>query len=264
MNVFQNYGKYYDLLYQDKDYVGEANFLIELFKKHNIDNGARLLELGTGTGKHACHLAEQGYFVTGIEQSDIMLEIAGQALATKNTDIANRIKLYKGDIRTWDAEKENQGEQSERFDAVFSLFHVMSYMQNLADLKAVFANIKKQVKSNGVFVFDCWYGPAVLNLKPETRFKIMTDGEYTIERVAQASMDTTKQQVTIDYTLFSKDKDQENYQKFTEQHKMRFLFKSEIELLCEQFDCELTDSFEWMTKADLSQDTWGACFIITL
>lgn len=260
MNVFQNYGKYYDLLYQDKDYVGEANFLIELLKKHNIGNGARLLELGAGTGKHACHLAEQGYFVTGIEQSDVMLEIAGQGLLDKGSSVTDRVKLYKGDIRTWDG----KSNQEQKFDAVFSLFHVMSYMQTLADLKAVFANIKKQVKQSGIFVFDCWYGPAVLSLKPETRFKIMTDGEYTIERVAQASMDTTKQQVTIDYTLFSKDKNQENHQKFTEQHKMRFLFKSEIELLCEQFDCELADSFEWMTKADLSQDTWGACFVITL
>jgi len=260
MNVFQNYAKYYDLLYQDKDYIDEAKFLTTLLRQYNIGSDANLLELGAGTGKHACYLAEQGYFVTGIEQSDIMLEIADRALSAQSADIAEHVKLYKGDIRTWD----RKANQEKKFDAVFSLFHVMSYMQSLTDLKFVFANIKKQVKPGGIFIFDCWYGPAVLNLKPETRFKIMTDGEYTIERVAQSSMDTTKQQVTVDYTLFAKDKDQGKYQKFTEQHIMRFLFKSEIELLCNQFDVQLVDNFEWMTKAALSENTWGACFVIKL
>jgi hypothetical protein len=77
-------------------------------------------------------------------------------------------------------------------------------------------------------------------------------------------MNTTQQQVTIDYTLFAKDKAQESYQKFEEQHTMRFLFKSEVELLCEQFGFQLLDNFEWMTKAALSQETWGACFVIKL
>lgn len=256
MDVFQNYGKYYDLLYQDKDYQSEANFLIDVLSHRGIEHDAKLLELGSGTGKHAVCLAEQGYYITGVEQSDSMLELAGQTVANHNPQIAHRIKLLKGDIRTW------QCEQDRKFDAAFSLFHVMSYLPELADIKSVFSNLKKQVKKNGIFIFDCWYGPAVLNLKPEMRYKVMTDGQYTIERIAEPKMRLKDHQVTIDYTLFAKDSAESHYQKFKEQHKMRFLFKSEVELLCEHFDCQLLDCFEWLTKAPLSEDTWGACFVI--
>lgn len=254
MKVFQDYAKYYNLLYQDKEYAKEATFLIELLKKYDVKPGAKIWELGTGTAKHAYYLAEQGYEIIGVEQSEVMLEIAGDYLANK--PFAKNIELHKGDIRDW--------QSMHRYDVAISLFHVMSYLTSLQDLKKVFANIKRQIKPNGYFIFDCWYGPAVLNLKPETRFKIMQDDELMIERVANPHLDVTNQQVTIDYTLFVREKQAELYSKYQEQHQMRFLFLSEIELICQAFDMQVVEHFEWLTKAPLSENTWGACFVVKL
>lgn len=254
MKVFENYAKYYNLLYQDKDYQKETAFLIELLKKYDVKSGSKIWELGTGTAKHAYYLAEQGYEVIGVEQSEVMLEIAGDYLANK--PFAKNILLHKGDIREWQSEQQ--------YDVAISLFHVMSYLISLQDLKKVFANVKRQIKPNGYFIFDCWYGPAVLNLKPETRFKIMQDDTLTIERVASPRLNVNQQCVTIDYTLFVKEKRENMYNKYQEQHQMRFLFLSEIELMCQIFEMQLVEHFEWLTKAPLCENTWGACFVIKI
>ena len=31
--VFNNYSKFYDIFYKDKDYIGETNYLLNLFRK---------------------------------------------------------------------------------------------------------------------------------------------------------------------------------------------------------------------------------------
>ena len=33
MTVFNDYSQYYDLLYQDKDYEAEVNYILDLIKK---------------------------------------------------------------------------------------------------------------------------------------------------------------------------------------------------------------------------------------
>ena len=55
--VFDAYAAYYDLLYKDKDYAGETEYVHRLIQRFNP--GAKsILELGSGTGKHARLLAE--------------------------------------------------------------------------------------------------------------------------------------------------------------------------------------------------------------
>jgi hypothetical protein len=38
MTVFGNYAHYYDLLYQDKDYVGETQLIYSLIQAHNYSS----------------------------------------------------------------------------------------------------------------------------------------------------------------------------------------------------------------------------------
>ena len=50
-SVFNAYSKYYDLLYLDKDYIGEAKYVEKQLKNNGINKGD-ILEFGSGTGKH--------------------------------------------------------------------------------------------------------------------------------------------------------------------------------------------------------------------
>jgi len=118
MNVFSDYANYYDLLYQDKDYEGEADYIHRLIKEYAPKAGT-VLELGCGTGKHALLLAKKGLSVHGVDISQEMLEKASGLLDSVSADIAGRVALVQGDVQTY--------RYSQKFDVVLSLFHVMSY-----------------------------------------------------------------------------------------------------------------------------------------
>jgi len=47
------YSQYYDLLYQDKDYVGEVKYVDNLIAKFSEGKSKTILDMGCGTGKHA-------------------------------------------------------------------------------------------------------------------------------------------------------------------------------------------------------------------
>ncbi len=71
-SVFDEYARYYDLLYRDKDYQAEADYVAGLIQRFN-PKAQSILELGSGTGIHAALLAEKGFTVHGIERNAEML-----------------------------------------------------------------------------------------------------------------------------------------------------------------------------------------------
>ena len=60
---------------------------------------------------------------------------------------------------------------NQKFDAVISLFHVMSYQTTNEELSAAFKTASKHLAKGGIFIFDFWYGPTVHNEKPSIRIK---------------------------------------------------------------------------------------------
>jgi SAM-dependent methyltransferase len=176
MSVFDAYARYYDLLYRDKDYAQEADFIQRLLQTH-APTAQRLLELGSGTGRHAEHLAEQGYHITGVERSAEMLARCSQRQAHQPSAIAQRLSFLQGDLR--------EVRLDQTFDAVLSLFHVISYQTSNADLAAAFKTVALHLKPGGVFIFDVWYGPAVLHDLPQVRVKRLHDDDLAITRIAE-------------------------------------------------------------------------------
>ncbi|MUG99025.1 methyltransferase domain-containing protein [Scytonema sp. UIC 10036] len=255
MNVFGNYARYYDLLYRDKDYVGEAQFIRQLLQIHASD-AISILELGCGTGLHAVLLAKEGYQVHGVDISTQMLEISQSRLAQLPLDIASRLKFSQGDIRLF--------RTKQQFDAIVSLFHVVSYQTTNKALQATFATVKSHLKPGGVFIFDAWYGPAVLSDRPTTRIKRLEDEEVTITRIAEPVMYANENLVDVNYQIFIKDKNSGVLEELQETHCMRYLFKPEIELLLQQFQMELLEYREWMSDREPGFDTWGVYFVVRI
>ena len=55
-DVFQRYSAYYDLLYRDKNYAMEAEYVARILRDA-ASNAKSLLEFGSGTGRHGRLLA---------------------------------------------------------------------------------------------------------------------------------------------------------------------------------------------------------------
>ena len=117
MNVFQEYARYYDLLYRDKDYEAEARYVDRLIRAH-CPEAATILDLGCGTGNHAVCLAGLNYDVTGVDLSRVSITAARTKLESL-IGLKEKVRFETGDIRSLRLHK--------TYDAVISLFHVMSY-----------------------------------------------------------------------------------------------------------------------------------------
>ena len=59
MSVFADYSRYYDLLYRDKNYVGESKYVAGLIRRHAPETKT-VMEMGCGTGLHAATMAALG------------------------------------------------------------------------------------------------------------------------------------------------------------------------------------------------------------
>ncbi|MGZ8393579.1 MAG: class I SAM-dependent DNA methyltransferase, partial [Nitrospira sp.] len=148
MTVFGDYAHYYNLLYRDKDYAGETEYIASLLERFRPE-ARNIVELGSGTGRHADLLSRKGYVIHGIELSSEML-----AQARSFSACNDKLTFSQGDIR--------KVRLQTLFDAALSLFHVISYQATNNDLLAAFRTAREHLSAAGIFIFDCWYGPAVL------------------------------------------------------------------------------------------------------
>ena len=252
MSVFGNYARYYDLLYKDKDYAGETAYMTALLKKH-APTAQTLLELGCGTGLHAVLLAERGYAVHGVDVSDTMLAQAQARAAQLSPMLQTRLAFSHGDVRSVRIGR--------KVDAVLSLFHVVSYQTRNEDLKSQFDTANAHLEAGGVFLFDVWYGPAVLTDRPAVRIKRLEDEAIRVVRLAEPAMRPNDCCVDVTYHVFITDKASGVVEEVHETHHMRYLFQPELALLLAQSGFELVHAEEWMSAKPLGFDTWGACFV---
>lgn len=251
MNPFGGYSRYYDLLYRDKDYPGEVQFIRGLLEKYG--NGTEsILELGCGTGIHAGLLAEQGYRVHGVDRSEEMLVQARERRDGFPNAVSSRLDFSLGDLLTFRSDL--------RFDAVLSLFHVMSYQTTDHELSLAFSTAKAHLREGGVFIFDCWYGPAVLRELPSIRVKRFDDDQVEATRIAEPLLRVNCNCVEVSYEIMLRDKSSSRVETLHECHPMRYLFLPEVESLFQRAGMKLMFSCEWMTGKEPGCDTWGVCF----
>lgn len=239
--VFDAYGRYYDLLYRDKDYAAEVDYLHRLLQRHDAP-GPELLEFGSGTGRHGRLLAARGYRVTGIERSAAMV---AQAAASDG------FSCQQGDIRAV--------RLGRTFDAVLALFHVLSYQVGNAEVLAVFQRAAEHLRPGGLFLFDVWYSPAVYSQQPATRVKRLAGEGLEITRLAEPVCLPNANRVDVHYTLFVRDTGTGAVETFSETHPMRHFSLPELDWLASATGFERLCAEEFLTGAPPGPDTWGLC-----
>jgi SAM-dependent methyltransferase len=244
MTVFGVYSRYYDLLYREKDYAGEAAYVAKLIRAARP--GARsILDLGCGTGRHARELAALGFTVTGVDRSAEMVAIARQTPTTG-------ARFFEGDLGTMRLD--------ERFDVVTSLFHVFSYQTTNQALSAAFATAHAHLRDGGVLVFDAWYGPAVLSDPPAVRVKRLSNDEMEVVRISEPTLHANRNVVDVDFEVLIRDRLKDTTSRLTERHEMRYLFTPEIEAFAAAAGLKLLASEEWLTGMPPGLGTWGVVF----
>lgn len=252
-NNFGHYSRYYDLLYADKDYAGETAYISSLIEAHAGKPAASLLELGCGTGIHALMLAsEAGLRVCGVDLSETMLEAARARAAAQGVG-SERVSFHEGNACTFRIDR--------KFDVVASLFHVVSYQTTEERLNAQFETAATHLEKDGLFIFDFWYGPAVLSQKPSVRVKRLSDEHIAVTRLAEPVIRDTQNVVDVNYNLFVLDRASGVTTELRETHEMRYLFLPEVDHLLADHGFVRERAEEWMTGKRPSLDSWGVCVV---
>ena len=140
----ESYGRFagvYDVFMDNVNYREWADYIIETLAQDEIRDGL-VLELGCGTGTVTEMLADAGYDMIGIDNSEEMLAEAMEKRAESGHDILYLLQdmqdfeLY-GTVR-----------------AVISVCDSMNYLTDEEDLEYLFALVNNYLDPQGIFLFD--------------------------------------------------------------------------------------------------------------
>ena len=249
MSTFGNiYSDYYDLLYHDKNYDKEADYINTLIQKYS-SNCTKILDLGCGTGIHDELLSKNGYKIHGVDLSEEML-----VKANEKSKVNTNLSFEKADITNFN--------NNEKYDVVVSLFHVISYQITNSQLIDSLKTAYNHLKEGGVFIFDFWYGPAVLNDQPVTRIKRVSNDTIKVTRLAEPEMFPKENRVIVNYEIFLENLKSGNISTFKESHNMRYLFDQELELICNDISFKIKDKYHWLTNNSPDINSWNVVWIL--
>jgi SAM-dependent methyltransferase len=249
MSVFgENYSEYYDLFYADKDYAAEAAFVRDIIQRHK-PSARSMLDLGCGSARHAVEFAQAGLTVTGVERSGDMIARAKDRIGRLSPDLRSQLTLVEGDATNYTP--------TTKYDAVVSLFHVVSYQTSNDALAGIFHSARLALSGGGLFVFDFWYGPAVLTKQPAVRVRRVAAPNVRLTRIAEPEHQFNRNVVNVKYTIITVDQRNGRSEEMVEVHSMRYFFLPEIELLASQHDFEVTEVGSWLTGRTLDEHHWS-------
>ena len=104
----------------------------------------KILELCCGTGRLTIPLVHEGYIITAVDNNESML---AQAKA-KADELNLPIQFIESDMRTLDL--------PEMYDIIFIPFNSIHHLYTNQDFFNVLAGVKKYLKEDSYFIFDCF------------------------------------------------------------------------------------------------------------
>lgn len=209
----------YDLFYADKPYAAEADFVISIFKKFGVPDGAEVIDVACGTGRHALELAARGYRVVGVDRSEDMLARARESAARA----AASIDFYARDMRSIDL-------PSRRFDAATCLFDSIGYVATTSSVVEALHSMHEHLRPGGVVILEYWHAAAMLRLFDPVRVRRWRTPDSSVERISETVLRASEQLADVHYTIHEF-RDDGSAVTLSETHTNRYFLCEEMDLL---------------------------------
>jgi SAM-dependent methyltransferase len=248
---FKKYAEFYDTLYSTKDYVTESDYVSRLVG--NLHD-KRMLDIGSGTGGYSEQFVKTAKSVHGIDASEEMILIANKRKSELDADLREKLSYELADARTFASDS--------KFDVAYSLFHVINYLLTATCLTSFFQSSFEALNSDGLLVFDFWYGPAVISMLPTPRSTEVSSGNIKLVRSATPTLRTEENQVDVEYNFRIENHNVvDSVQEFSETHSLRYLFKEDLEKYSRgMFSIEKL--FAWNTQISPTEKDWSAVCVM--
>ena len=134
----ERYVAFYPALARRPVAVEEAHFVAGALA---LEPGARVLDLGCGTGRHSIGLALEGFQVTGLDLSPALLERARSTASARGVEV------------TWLERDMRDLEDLGPFDACVSLYTAFGFLGDAED-QEVLRQVKAALRPGGAFLLD--------------------------------------------------------------------------------------------------------------
>ena len=244
MEAYSGFAKVYDLFMDNIPYEEWTDYVKELLAEEGIKDGI-LLDLGCGTGSVTELLAESGFDMIGIDNSEEMLEIAMEKREESGLDILYLLQ----DMREFELYGTVKG--------VVSICDSMNYILDDEDLLDVFKLVHNYLDNEGIFIFDM-----------NTMYKyeqILADNTFAEDREESSFIwenyyDEEEEINQYDLSLFVQEEDG-RYRKYEETHLQRAYEQKCVEELIKESGLELLHVYDAFTKDLPAEDSQRIYFV---
>lgn len=177
----ESFGEDYLLVYKHRDLHGAQAEVRRMANWLRLPAGSRILDLCCGMGRHSVALADEGYRVTGLDLSKVLLAEA------RKLDNSGRITWVEGDMRRLPLDGP--------FDAVVNLFTSFGYFEEEQENARVLAEMGRVLAPGGKFIIDFLNASYVeKNLVPHSQRR---DGNVLIDEKRAVEDGFVRKRITL-------------------------------------------------------------------
>lgn len=240
MSGYSAFARYYDELTANIDYVKRGEYFHSLIRKFGKTDGKILLDLACGTGRISEVMAELGYDVIGVDNSDEMLGIAIE----KKFDKGLNIQYLCQDMRKID--------MFGTVDVTVCALDSINHLSSLNDVRKVFEGVAFFSEIGGLFIFDVNTLYKHRRILADNTFTYETNNVYCIwENTLDAGTDEVRMHLEFfereENGMYSRSSDDFSEKAYSEEELEKLLEECGFELLAKYGD----DTYE--APADTTQ-----------
>lgn len=247
MDEFYAYGSFaevYDKFMDNVPYEEWADYLKKVLSDYNIRDGL-VLDLGCGTGNITELLAQAGFDMIGVDNSEEMLAEAKQKQYESGSSILYLLQDMK-DFELYGTVR-----------AVVSICDSINYITDIDELTEVFRLVNNYLDPGGIFIFD---------MNTIYKYKELLGSETIAENRENASFiwenyfDEDSMVNEYGLTIFVQEKE-DIYRKYEEYHYQRAYSIDEIKAALVNAGLEFVAVYDAFTENTVSSDSERVCFV---
>ena len=138
--TYDKFARFYDLEYGHKE--NDIDFYLDMAEEF----GGPVLEIGVGTGRIAIPMVEEGFQVTGIDNSAEMIKVAQEYLAELPENSFENLRLFQQDMKELNLEQ--------KFPLCIIPFRAFLHNLTQKDQLATLEKIYQHLEPGGILAFD--------------------------------------------------------------------------------------------------------------
>lgn len=233
MQAYTSFAEVYDIFMDNIPYEEWADYLDEMLKEYHIPNNM-VLELGCGTGNMTELLASKGYDMIGVDNSEVMMEIAMEKRQKSGHDILYLLQ----DMQAFELYGTVGG--------IVSVCDSINYVTDEKELKEVFSLVNNYLDPRGIFVFD---------FNTEYKYRELLGDRVIAEEREECSFiwdnyyNPEDKMNEYQLTLFvQSNEDKDLYRRYQEVHYQRAYTLEKIKTLIEKAGLRYVAAYDAYTK----------------